>query len=166
MGPAGARDAISRGLRESALELFRRLPSTVRRQVTHRVAPTYSVGAVAVCEDAEGRVLLVRSRQQRAWSLPGGLLKRHEAPAAAVARELAEELGVVADEEELGQTPRVVVDPDARQVTVVYRLTLRHAPVRDGVEVVEVGWFHCSTLPSALLRGTRESIGFFSSLDR
>lgn len=134
--------------------------------MTHLVAPTYAVGAVAVCVDAEGRVLLVRSRQHRAWSLPGGLLKRRESPAAGLARELEEELGVVVGEAELDHNPRVVVDPTARQVTVVYRLTLHRTPVRDGVEVMEVCWFHSSELPGALLRGTRESLRFFDLIDR
>lgn len=166
MGPASAREHLTRRLRESALEVFRRLPSVVRRQLTHVVAPSYSVGAVAICVDAGGRVLLVRSRQHEAWSLPGGLLKRHESPAAGVTRELAEELGAAVDEAGLSATPHVVVDPVARQVTVIFRLTLDREPVRDGVEVVELGWFACSALPAALLRGTRESLRSFDLLDR
>lgn len=166
MGPASARERATRRLRGSALELFRRLPPVMRRQITHALTPAYSVGAVAVCVDATGRLLLVRSRQHRAWSLPGGLLKRAETPSAAVVRELAEELGVVVGEAQLGDRPHVVVDPQARQVTVVYRLTLDREPVRDGVEVLEIGWFPCTALPGALLRGTRESLRLCALLDR
>lgn len=166
MSRAGARETTARRLKESALDVFRWLPPVVRRQLTHAITPTYCVGAVAVCLDPAGRVLLVRSRHHRAWSLPGGLLKRGETPSAAIVRELGEELGAAVAEAALGDRPRVVVDPAMRQVTVVYRLTLDREPVGDGIEVVEVGWFSLAALPSALLRGTRESLRLCDVLDR
>lgn len=52
----------------------------------------------AVIRDAEGRILLTRRPHGRhmggLWEFPGGKVKDGEAPAAALVRELAEELGV------------------------------------------------------------------------
>jgi len=161
-----AREVVARRAHTSALALFRGLPVAVRLMLTHAISPAYCVGAVAVCVDSEHRVLLVHSRHQNAWSLPGGLLKRRETPSAALTRELREELGVAVDVADLDAAARVLVDPRSRQVTVVFGLTLPATPVADGVEVVEVGWFAAPDLPAALLRGTRESLDLLAPFDR
>ncbi len=166
MGPDGARHALARRVEASALEAFRRLPLTVRRLVTRAVAPAYRVGAVAVCLDADHRVLLVRSRHQRGWGLPGGLLQRDEQPAATLVREMAEEIGVVVAAGELSTPAATIVDSDARQVTIVYLVTLPTDAVPDGVEVVQVDWFSRAAVPADVVRGTAESLrltGFTAS---
>lgn len=57
------------------------------------------IGAYGVCRDAEGRVLLVRAARGIAsagrWFLPGGGVEHGEHPADAVARECAEETGLL-----------------------------------------------------------------------
>ena len=148
-------DAITR----AAYEVFRRSPSGARRLVIRLLTPNYTVGAVAVCEDLDGRVLLVRSRQHAGWGLPGGLLRRGEEPIDAAARELAEELSIVIPVSELatGRT-RTLVDPRTQQVTVVFAATLRSPPAVDGAEVMEARWFAEPDLPTAMVRGTYESL--------
>ena len=54
-----------------------------------------ALGVCALVEDAAGRIVLVRHSYQSGWHLPGGGVDRGEAPAAAVIRELREELGFV-----------------------------------------------------------------------
>lgn len=157
-GSDGARQAVVRRVEEYALELFRRLPLVVRRLVTRTVAPAYTVGVVAVCRDVEDRVLLVRSRHQRGWGLPGGLLERGEQPAAAIVRELAEEVGVDLSPDDLPTSAAVAVDAGARQITIVYTVSLPDRAVPDGVEVVEVRWFARGQLPAAVVRGTEDSL--------
>ncbi|MER3453115.1 MAG: NUDIX hydrolase, partial [Acidimicrobiia bacterium] len=56
------------------LRLYRLLPRPGRRWVIHRLAPSYTVGAVAVVE-RDGRVLLIRQSYRPRWGLPGGLLR-------------------------------------------------------------------------------------------
>jgi 8-oxo-dGTP diphosphatase len=54
---------------------------------------TKRVGAGLVCRDDAGRILLVRPTYKPTWEIPGGAVEAGESPAAAVAREVLEELG-------------------------------------------------------------------------
>ena len=56
--------------------------------------PRKRMGAGLVCRDFQGRVLLVRPTYKPTWEIPGGAVEADESPAAAVAREVGEELGV------------------------------------------------------------------------
>src|SRR5947207_8520111 len=51
-------------------------------------------GVSAMLDDARGRVLLVRQRFASGWHFPGGGVERGEPPAAAIVRELKEEVGL------------------------------------------------------------------------
>lgn len=153
------RTAALEVLTPAAYEVFRRSPARVRRLVIRVLTPNYTVGAVAVCEDQQGRVLLVRSRQHGGWGLPGGLVRRGEGPIEGLARELFEELSIAVSPADLvaGLT-RTLVDPATQQVTVVVAVTLHERPVVDGAEVVEARWFAQPDLPTGLVRGTSESL--------
>src|SRR5688572_6988267 len=52
-------------------------------------------GVAAIVRDDEGRVLLHRRADDGYWSLPGGAIDPGETPAAAVAREVHEETGLI-----------------------------------------------------------------------
>ena len=131
--------------------LFRawaRLPRRVRRNLVRLGTPSHTVGAIGVVEH-DGRVLLVRLSYRKAWGLPGGLLQRGEQPAAAVVREVAEEVGLHID---LVGVPTLVVDTRARRVDVVFRC--RPAPGVDpasvsvrSAEIVEARWWPEDELP-------------------
>lgn len=113
------------------------------------IAPAYTVGAMAIVERDDGRVLLVRLSYRHRWGVPGGLLRRGETPADAARREAHEEVGL--DIDLLGE-PAVSVDPEARRVDVVYRARPRAAQDADRVqpcsaEIVEARWFHPDRLP-------------------
>jgi len=100
------------------LRVFGRLPVQVRRSVVRTMTPSFTVGSNCVIEREDGAILLVRQVYRQRWGLPGGLLERGEAPAAAVVREVEEEVGLTV---ELVGEPAVVVAAVARRVDVVYR---------------------------------------------
>lgn len=60
----------------------------------HRLLPTKRMGAGAVIQDSNGRVLIVKPTYKPAWELPGGAVEDDESPRAACVRELHEELGI------------------------------------------------------------------------
>jgi len=91
-----------------------------------------------------GEVLLVRNAYRRGLSLPGGFVKADEDPAAAAARELREELGIIVAASDLRPAwhGRRLIDhrtDDARILEAV--LTQRPLARPDNREVVWVGWF-------------------------
>ncbi|HEU5034874.1 MAG TPA: NUDIX hydrolase [Mycobacteriales bacterium] len=136
-------------MRKSAMTVFRQLPGPLRRAVVHTATPSFTVGAVAVLRRDDGRLALVEQRHSLGWALPGGLLDRGEDAAAALVRELREELGLTLDGASL-PLPHAVVSPSARRVDVVFSLDApADARLRseDDVEVTGVGWFDLAELP-------------------
>src|SRR3954468_14742954 len=129
--------------------VFRHLPGPMRRGLVHRVTPSYTVGAVAVLKLDDGGIALVEQRHSLGWALPGGLMNRGESPAAALVRELAEELGVVLDPLTL-PVPYAAVSPLARRVDVVYFVDIdgnARLHSEDDIEVTRTGWFPLEALP-------------------
>lgn len=95
------------------------------------------------------RVLLVRhSYGPRQWDIPGGFCRRHEPFAAAVRRELAEELGIEdARWTDLGEHRR---NHQGRVETLgFFRAEVDgiEEPAVDRAELIEVRWFPRGTLP-------------------
>ncbi len=58
--------------------------------------PSFMVGAMALIQDADGRMLVLEHtyRREFPWGLPGGWLKRAESPEAGLTREVFEETGL------------------------------------------------------------------------
>ncbi len=54
----------------------------------------HSVSVAAVVPDDQGRVLVIRRRDNGAWQLPGGVLELHETIEDGLRREVEEETGV------------------------------------------------------------------------
>lgn len=132
-----------------ALRLFRLLPRSIRRLAVRTMSPSYTVGAICVIERPDGAILLVRQAYRRKWGIPGGLLKRGEAPEVGARREVFEEVGIAV---ELLGPPAVVVDADPQRVDIVYRA--RPAALSEisevrptSPEIVEVRWFAPDDLP-------------------
>jgi ADP-ribose pyrophosphatase YjhB (NUDIX family) len=141
---------VIRRLHRLSLQVFRRLPVWARRRVVRTLAPSFTVGAICLIERPDGDVLLVRQSYRNAWGVPGGLLKRGEAPEDAARREVFEEVGLHID---LIGEPAMVVEPEPRRVDLVFRA--RPVPGQDPAaatpgspEIVEVRWFAPDALPS------------------
>lgn len=95
-----------------------------------------------------GRVLLVRHTYgPRAWDLPGGAVRRGEAPILAARREMEEELGIsIEDWRPLAQLELVI---DHRRDCLYCFAAEVHAPelVVDRGELQAVSWFARDELP-------------------
>jgi ADP-ribose pyrophosphatase YjhB (NUDIX family) len=141
------------------LRLYRRLPTLGRRWVVRTIAPSYTVGAMAIIEREDGSVLLVRHTYRKRWGVPGGLLKRGEHPEVALHREVLEEVGLEVDL--LGE-PAVVVDPDPQRVDLVFRGRLRDPdaePNPRSPEILEARWFAPDGLPELQFETTGALMG-------
>jgi 8-oxo-dGTP diphosphatase len=106
-----------------------------------------SRGVKCVLTDGDLVLLVRHTYGPRSWDLPGGSIKRGEAPAAAASREMHEELGVLVDEwRSLGQFELVV---DHRRDSLHCFQAELHAPrlVIDQGELGAVGWFPFDRLP-------------------
>ena len=136
-------------MKKAAFTAFRRLPSPMRRAAVHVVTPSFTVGAVAVLRRRDGCVAFVDQRHTDGWALPGGLLRRGEAPDACLVREVGEETGVRLDPAAL-PVPLAAVAARARRVDVVYVVDVDddlRMRTEDEAEVRRLGWFPLDGLP-------------------
>ena len=113
------------------------------------IVPRRPVGVGVVLLDADGRVLLLRHvfHPHRPWGLPGGWLKRPEAPHEGALRELREETGLTAV---LG--PVLAVDETANPVHVgiIYLAYPQTDHITLSDEILAADWFWPDDLPDIL----------------
>lgn len=148
--------------------IFYRLPHRLRVRLVRLVAPTFTVGAVVLVQDADapvpGRLLLLRQPPGRGWSLPAGLLGRGETPLEAALRELAEESGLRLHPEQLRPAvPNALVHHRGRWVDMVFEADVAASSAQlavDGAEVLEAAWHPLDALPP-LTRPTARLLGCY-----
>jgi 8-oxo-dGTP diphosphatase len=106
------------------------------------------VGAMALIEDRQGRVLVLEHTYRRVlpWGLPGGWLKHAESPEAGLAREVFEETGL-----------RVRVDRllaadfwGNSQLDLLYRCTVESGTYQSSDETGSHRWVSINQLPPLL----------------
>ncbi|WP_366929360.1 NUDIX domain-containing protein [Mesorhizobium sp.] len=99
--------------------------------------------AAAVIRDDSGKLLLVRKRGTGTFMQAGGKIEPGEAPAAALARELREELGIVVDPAtalHLGSfSAPAANEPDARVEAELFELSIAGEPI-PAAEIEEMIW--------------------------
>ncbi len=116
--------------------------------------------AVAVVEDATGRVLIARrpaaSHQGGCWEFPGGKVEAGESAVQALRRELREETGLeAASEESLIRIPHDY--PDKRVLLDVYRVRVLEG-VAVGRQGQEVRWVAPAELPQFRFPAANQAI--------
>jgi 8-oxo-dGTP diphosphatase len=99
--------------------------------------------AVALVRRSDGRTVVVRKRGTSTFIQPGGKLEPGEAPAAAVCREVEEELGLHLSPEQLTFVGRfegpAVNEADSSVVAHAYRIDT-DAAVTIAAEIEELAW--------------------------
>jgi 8-oxo-dGTP diphosphatase len=119
------------------------------RRVSERAIARSRKLVVAALIRREGRVLMSRRRADQAmpllWEFPGGKVEPGEAPDAALAREVREELGC---EARVGRIHDVVFHayPDFDLYMLVYACDIASGTPA-AVQVAEVAWVEATRLP-------------------
>lgn len=122
------------------------IPIRARRLFLRFIAGSYLIGALAVVEDQDGRVLLVKRTYdaRRPWALPGGWVKQAEWVEQGLVREVREETGLRVS---VGPVLLVRQGPYG-EVVIAYRCTAQDgAPHGRSVEIAETRYFAPSDLP-------------------
>lgn len=111
----------------------------------------FTIGAVGVLFDADGRVLLVEHRFHRdfPWGLPGGWIERGEVPQTGVERELYEELNLTVQAILPVMVWRSAIWKNHIDMAFLMNLQAPNAPyaIRLSVELASYGWFALDDLP-------------------
>jgi 8-oxo-dGTP pyrophosphatase MutT (NUDIX family) len=122
-------------------------------------------GVQAIPLTPSGRVVLVKHRYATGWHLPGGGHKKKEDAAAAMLRELREEIGLQAHGE-VRQLGRFVYHPDFRRSTVTLFLVreIAYRP-RWSLEIEEVREFDRARLPADITTISRKRLAALGELE-
>lgn len=126
-----------------------------------RIGKPRTIGVRALLLDRDERVALVRHTYVDQWFFPGGGVKKGESTAAALERELAEEVAITdaVIERVLGIYHSRRESKDDHIVIFVVRTgasgVLRRADLR---EIEQAGWFSLDDLPETTSPATRRRI--------
>lgn len=108
------------------------------------------VVAAAALLDAQGRVLVQRrppgTEHAGLWEFPGGKLEEGEAPAAALVRELREELGIAVDPGDLSPAAFASQPSGARHLLLLLFLCRRWRGALRLLQAAELRWLHPAAL--------------------
>ncbi len=114
----------------------------------------------------KAKLLLIRRKNQPfqgKWALPGGYVGINEELEDAVARELAEETGLLnVSLEQMHTFGKCGRDPRGRQITIVFMGTSTEKPnrIKAGDDAAQVRWFDIKKLPKDLAFDHIEVINF------
>ncbi|APX64976.1 NUDIX domain-containing protein [Sphingomonas sp. gentR] len=110
--------------------------------------------AAALIDDGAGRLLLVRKAGTSCFMQAGGKIEPGEDPAAALIRELDEEIGLRADVDDLRPVGRFAAaaanEPGHRIDATVFHLRSTHVPV-PAAEIEEAIWVDAATVETLTL---------------
>lgn len=121
------------------------------------VVPRQRVGVAVVAVNESEEVFLLRHvyHPHWEWGLPGGWLKRNEAPAAGALRELREETGLTAV---LGPAVTVQHNLTPPHIGIAYLAQINGGEPQLSHEIIEARWFPHDALPVPLSKHTRLAI--------
>ena len=124
---------------------WKRMPRRLRLEAVRLTQKKFTVSAVAVILNPEGKVLLLDHllRPGAGWALPGGFIEANEQPEAAIKREIREETTL-----ELENVRLLSVRTIGRHVEILFRAEASGKPVPNSAEINAAGWFSMDEMPS------------------
>jgi 8-oxo-dGTP diphosphatase len=123
-------------------------PGWLRTVFLRVMNPSFMVGAMALIQDTEGRLLVIEHtyRREVPWGLPGGWLQRAESPERGLEREVFEETGFEVRVEQL-----LAADFwGSTQLDLLYRCTVLSGSYRPSDETSTHRWLLPDELPELL----------------
>jgi ADP-ribose pyrophosphatase YjhB (NUDIX family) len=119
--------------------------------------PRQRVGVALVTLNEADEVFMLRHvfHAYYEWGLPGGWLKKNEAPEVGVLRELKEETGLTAV---LGPVVSVLHNLTPPHIGIAYLGQLNGDSVTLSHEIIEARWFSLDNLPAPLTSHTQQVI--------
>jgi ADP-ribose pyrophosphatase YjhB (NUDIX family) len=110
------------------------------------IVPRQRIGVSLVALDEEERIFMLRHvfHPTVPWGLPGGWLKRNEAPEVGILRELREETGLTAV---LGPVVHIEFGKRPSHIGIAYLATLHPGSLKLSSEILEAQWFTMKDLP-------------------
>jgi 8-oxo-dGTP pyrophosphatase MutT (NUDIX family) len=157
------RTRLRRRLLTLGYGVFYRLPQAWRTRVVKLITPRYVLGSVVLIFDSETeepkRILLLRQPPGRGWTLPAGLLEKHETPIAGAIREAHEETGILLTTDQVTPAlPNAVVHTKGHWVDMVFKASVPASSTElsvDGAEVWEAAWHPVDNLPKLTVATAR-----------
>jgi len=119
--------------------------------------PRQRVGVALVAFNEANEVFMLRHvfHPYFQWGLPGGWLKKNEAPEAGVLRELREETGLTAV---LGPAVSISHSLQPPHIGIAYVGQLNAGQVQLSHEIIEACWYALDSLPAPLSPHTQQAI--------
>lgn len=124
------------------------IPGWLRLLLLRLLNPAFMVGAMALIQDGEGRILLLEHtyRSELPWGLPGGWLKHAESPEDGLAREVMEETGYRVEVEQLVAAAFF----GRSQMDLIFRCRILAGAYHPTDETVSHRWVEPAHLPALL----------------
>ncbi|MCP4417707.1 MAG: NUDIX domain-containing protein [Chloroflexi bacterium] len=120
------------------------------------VVPKQRVGVAFVAINEANEVLMLRHVYHfYEWGLPGGWLKRNEAPEVGALRELREETGLTAV---LGPAVTVLHGKGTAHIGIAYLGQLHAGELQLSHEIIEARWYPLTALPQPITEHTQLAI--------
>jgi ADP-ribose pyrophosphatase YjhB (NUDIX family) len=125
--------------------VWKRLPPVFRLKAIRLTQKKFTVSAVAVVLNEEGKILLLDHflRPGASWALPGGFIEAGEQPEAAIKREIREETTL-----RLENVRLMGVRTINSHVEILFRAEATGKPVPNSTEINAAGWFAMDEMPS------------------
>lgn len=121
------------------------MPRPLRLQAIRLTQKKFTVSAVAVVVNEEGKVLLLDHllRPGASWALPGGFMEANEQPEAAIKREICEETGLTLENVQLLKIRTI-----DSHIEIVFRAEAAGEAQPKSAEINDAGWFAPAEMPA------------------